>query len=272
MSIVFPTAAQAAQRIVSAIGAPRRDATVDEFLYGDPNAAVTGIVTTMIASSRVLQQAADSHANLVITHEPLFWDHRDEARPDLIREADPVYREKLSCLEQHGVVVWHLHDALHDLRPDLVDVGTARRLGWTVPETVGYPTVLDIAPQTLAELATTVADQLGAPATRFIGAGGMTCSRVGFALGFRGATYIRHLLARPDIQVVIAGEIHEWEIGGYVDDAVTLGFPKALLVVGHIPSEQYGMREIADIASHALPGLPVSFIACPDVYAGGIRR
>ena len=41
------------------------------------------------------------------------------------------------------------------------------------------------------------------------------------------------------------GEAREWETVEYVDDAVAAGEDKALVIVGHIPSEQAGMEECA---------------------------
>jgi putative NIF3 family GTP cyclohydrolase 1 type 2 len=259
-------ASEAIARVVAAIGVPRRVGTVDEVLAGDADTAVTGVVTTMMASFDVLRRAVSVGANLVITHEPVFWDHRNEAVSALIDDEDPVYSAKLEYITEHGLVVWHLHDQLHDLRPDLIDLGTCHRMGWDIPSDAGYPAIVDIPTQTVADLTTALADRLNAASARHIGRPDMNVSRVGLALGFRGVDTIRRLLERRDVDAVVAGEIHEWEAGAYAADMVSAGLPKALIVVGHIPSEQSGMIEVTGIVERVLPAAPVHFIPCQDLY------
>jgi len=259
------TAEEAAATIVEGLGVPTRAMTVDGVLAGDPDTPVTGIATTMMATMDVLERALSVGANLVITHEPVFWDHHNEAIEALTDEWDQVYEQKLRFIEKNGLVVWHLHDAMHDMRPDLVDVGTLKQLGWPVPE--DFPAIVKIETTRLADLAAYAAKKLGASAARYIGQPDLHVSGVGLALGFRGSDNVRHLLQDPRVQAVVIGEAHEWEVGAYAADAVTLGFGKALIVVGHIPSEQYGMAELTTIIEQHLPNVPVSFIACRDPYS-----
>src|SRR5581483_192527 len=49
--------------------------TVDTFKAGDPDTPVTGIATTMMATFDVLKRAAARGDNLIITHEPTFFNH-----------------------------------------------------------------------------------------------------------------------------------------------------------------------------------------------------
>jgi len=266
MDIERPTADDAASRILAAIGTTPTPDSVDEFLAGDPSTVVTGAVTTMMATVDVLERAVTHGANFIITHEPAFWDHRNESIDALVAEDDPVYRRKLSYIQSNGLVIWHLHDAMHRVRPDLVDVGTLRRIGWAIPDGLAYPAVIDIEPMRLADLATFVAKRLNASSARYIGQPDLHVKRVGLALGFRGSPSIRHLLQAGGVDAVLIGEAHEWEVGAYAADAVTLGFRKALVVLGHVPSEQLGMTEITEIARRVLPGTPVDFIPCRDPY------
>jgi len=259
------TAAEMAATIVASLGTTVRATTVDGFLAGDSHAPVTGIATTMMATMDVLERAMVQKANFIVTHEPAFWDHRNQAVDALISEWDQVYAQKLAFIERNGLVIWHLHDAMHDMRPDLVDRGTLKQLGWAVPD--DYPAIVGIEPVRLADLASRIAKRLGASSARYIGQPDLHVSGVGLALGFRGSDNVRHLLQDPRVQAVVIGEAHEWEVGAYAADAATLGFSKALIVVGHIPSEQYGMAEMAEIIRR-LTDVPVSFIPCRDPYSG----
>jgi hypothetical protein len=69
----------------------RKVETVDTFKAGDPRATVRGIVTTFIATVGVLKRARTLKANLVITHEPTYFDHLDRAEG---LAGDPVLAAK----------------------------------------------------------------------------------------------------------------------------------------------------------------------------------
>ena len=271
----MPTADDVVSLLRSAIPAEPRSVTVDGILEGDPATEVTGIAVTTMATVAMLQQAAEAGANLLITHEPLFFSHDDGARQALVAADDPVYRTKLALVQESGVVVVHLHDQWHDVRPDPVDAATAAALGWTLdPEaTTGAGTgtsTATIPETTLGELARHVADTLGAATLRYAGDPAARVTRVGLDLGFRGFARNRELLARPDVDVVLVGEAHEWETGEYAVDAVATGVAKGLVVVGHVPSEQSGMRAVAawlpGVLAAAGHDLPVTYLTTPDTY------
>jgi len=61
------------------------------------------------------------------------------------------------------------------------------------------------------------------------------------------------------LDVMICGEITEWTLSAYVRDATTLGFNKAMIVVGHERSEEPGMKKLADRLQPLLEGIPVHF-------------
>jgi len=260
------TAAEAASSILETLAAPRRQTTVDNFLAGDPATPVTGIAMTMMATMDVLVRAVQTGANFIVSHEPAFYDHRNQLTDSLIAENDPVYSQKAEYIGANSLVIWRLHDALHDMRPDLIDLGTIRQLGWPLPHADNSPALIDIEPIRLADLVTTMANTLSASAPRYIGNPEQQVSRVSLGLGFIGSDKIRHLLQDPHVDAVIVGEAHEWEVAAYAADAVSMGMNKALVVLGHIPSEQYGMAEAARVISNVLPGLPVSFLPCLDPY------
>ncbi|QAY64022.1 NGG1p interacting factor NIF3 [Xylanimonas allomyrinae] len=263
------TAADVVAAIRTAIPAPVRPTTVDTFLDGDPDREVAGIAVTTMATLDVLRRADDAGATLVITHEPLYFAHADDARAALESEDDPVYNAKRALVRERGLVVWHLHDQWHDQRPDGVDAATADALGWTLDPAAGAA-IATIDETTLGDLARHVARRLGATALRFTGDPAARVRRVGLDLGFRGATRNRALLRRDDVDVAVLGEAHEWETGEYAVDAVAAGIARGVVVVGHVPSEQAGMRAVA----HWLPGVleqagiavPVTFVETPDTF------
>src|SRR5215831_178407 len=118
------TAAEAIKRIQQRY-APAN--SVDTIKAGDGATPVTGIATTFLDTMDVLREANRRGANLVITHEPTFYNHRDD--PALFIN-DPVYREKLAFIQEHHMVVFRLHDIVHMVAPDRIATGLIQELGW----------------------------------------------------------------------------------------------------------------------------------------------
>jgi putative NIF3 family GTP cyclohydrolase 1 type 2 len=75
------TAQEIVDRIKKNLGVDWKADTVDTFKAGDPSMAVTGIVTTSMATLVVLQQAVKAGANFVITAQPTFYSKADSKSP-----------------------------------------------------------------------------------------------------------------------------------------------------------------------------------------------
>src|SRR4051812_25027079 len=95
-------------------GAPFPD-TVDTVKLGDTRQPLKRVAVTFLASIEVIEQAAALGANLLITHEPTFYNHPDQT--DWLA-GNPVYAAKRQAAEAAGLVIWRFHDTLHSLRPD----------------------------------------------------------------------------------------------------------------------------------------------------------
>ena len=63
---------------------------------------------------------------------------------------------------------------------------------------------------------------------------------------------------KPDIMVV--GELREWETAEYIRDARLLGSKTALIVLGHSPSEEPGMEYLVEWLQPKLSGIRVSSV------------
>ena len=260
------TARQVAERIGEHIGAPPRGTTVDGFLAGDPDAPVRGVAVTMMATFDVLRRAAAQGLDLVVTHEPLYFDHHGTSEATLLAEGDPVHAAKAAFVAEHGIRVLRAHDAWHDREPDGILTGVARALGWLDAERAGDPGVYDLPTTTLRELAAHVARSLGARALRYVGDPEAPVSVVGVQPGFQGFEWNRRLLARADVDALVIGEGHEWETGEYAADAVDAGVCAGVVVVGHVPSEQAGMAEYAQWLTGVLPEVPVELVEAADPF------
>lgn len=115
-------------RIIAKCGVEPLDRTCDQVIEGDPQAEITGIVTTFMATVDVIREAYRVGANLIITHEPTYFTGDDER--DWLAQ-DPVYFEKRQLLLQCGICVWRFHDYLHmATEGDGIYRGLLRELGW----------------------------------------------------------------------------------------------------------------------------------------------
>jgi putative NIF3 family GTP cyclohydrolase 1 type 2 len=79
-------------------------------------------------------------------------------------------------------------------------------------------------------------------------------------LGAAGLNMQVQALRQPQVEVLIAGEAHEWETVEYVRDAAAQGRHKALILLGHEVSEEPGMEQCAKELRILFPGMRVDHI------------
>jgi putative NIF3 family GTP cyclohydrolase 1 type 2 len=260
-----PTAAQVIGRIKQNIGIPWHEPTVDVFKAGDSSSTVTGIAVTMMATLDVLQHAAARGDNLIITHEPLFYDHLDST-DRLEASHDPVFEAKQAFIREHHLIVWRFHDFWHARTPDGIRTGMLRALGWEKLRDQQEEDVFHIPRTTLKELAKTLKRQLDIHALRVVGDPDASVSTVGLSEGFPGFDVNRHVFQLKGVEVLVIGEAHEWETIEYAVDAVTTGNRKGLIVLGHIPSEQSGMQECARWLKTFVNEVRVDFVPTQEPF------
>jgi putative NIF3 family GTP cyclohydrolase 1 type 2 len=259
------TARAVIDRIKAHVGIPWTEPTVDTFKAGDPDTPVTGIAVTMMATFDVIQRAAAENRNLVITHEPTFYSHQDETT-ELEQEHDALYKAKADFIAAHHMVVWRFHDHWHRMTPDGIMAGMVRALAWGGYAKPGEPGLFTMPETTLGELAASIKQKLDAHTLRVVGNPEMKVTGVGLAPGFAGSSINRHVLQRPDVQVEVIGEAHEWEIVEYAADANTANLGKALIVIGHIPSEQAGMQECVRWLKAFVSEVPVALVPAKQPF------
>jgi putative NIF3 family GTP cyclohydrolase 1 type 2 len=251
------TIQNAIDTIVASIpGAPFSD-TVDIVKAGDASQEITGIAVAFLATSEVITKAVQLGANLIITHEPIFYNHLDAT--DWLAE-HPSYQAKRQLIDKSGVVIWRFHDYLHSLPPDSTVMGLLKALKWESYGLPDQPFLCNIPPMTLLALAEWVKQRLGLPTVRVVGDLETSCKTIGVLPGFPPAEMQIGVLGHPDVDVLITGEIHEWETSEYVQDAAYLGYKKGLIVTGHLASEEPGMKWIIPWLQERLPGIVISFV------------
>lgn len=263
MSTPSFTAAEVA-RLIEGEMPPRKPDTLDTFKSGDENAPVRGIVTTFMATMEVLRKAADSGTNLVITHEPSFYNHLDETA---WLETDQVYLAKQKFIRDHGLILWRFHDGWHRIQPDGILVGEERRLGWEPYKVAGEVRVYRLPEQTVRSLAEACKEKVGAASVKVAGNPESLCRTVGLLPGAVGGRAQIQMLMRPDVDVVVCGESPEWETCEYVRDAAAAGLSKAMIVLGHANSEEAGMAYFSEWLRSRIPAhIPVTHHKAGDPF------
>jgi putative NIF3 family GTP cyclohydrolase 1 type 2 len=127
-----------------------------------------------------------------------------------------------------------------------------------VDKSAEQPFFCAIEPITLRQVGEWVKKQLGLPMVRIVGDLSMECQRIVLLPGAPPSEW--QMASLLDADVLIAGEINEWETNEYVRDATHMGLRKGLIVIGHAASEEPGMRLIIPWLQERLAGVPIHFV------------
>jgi putative NIF3 family GTP cyclohydrolase 1 type 2 len=331
------TAGEIVERIKQHIGVSWNVGTaIDTFKAGGPSTAVTGIVTTSMATLDVLQRAAAAGANFVITAAPTFYSRADArslpargafgaggargarrgggpgagraelaARGEQIAHAsgpgtgasapmppvpplpasvvpppsrgsfgaapattpapDRVYAGKNAFIDAHALAIFRLSEHWNARKPDPRAVGLAAAAGWTRYAVGGDALRYEVPPTRLDALASHLKTSLGIRGgMRAIGKPETTVRRIGL---LPGLTAIAAAVAMmPTVDVIVAGEVVEWETPTYVQDVVFAGLEKGFISIGRVVDEAQGMQVCADWLRALVPEVPVRFIPAGDPY------
>ena len=230
--------------------------TVDTIKAGNAAQIVTGIVTTMFATISVIEQAAKLNANFIIAHEPTFYNHRDDI--EWVKN-NTVVKQKQQLLEKYGIAVWRFHDYCHALKPDAISYGVAKKAGWLNYFKTGEK-MLTIPAGTLQQLADHLKSSLGIAHVRVIGNLQQPCERIALLPGAWGGQEQVSTAETDKPDVLIVGELSEWETAEYIRDERLLGGKTSLIVLGHGVSEEPGMGWVKEWLQPRLAGINITHL------------
>ncbi|HEV8282816.1 MAG TPA: Nif3-like dinuclear metal center hexameric protein [Chitinophagaceae bacterium] len=236
--------------------------TVDTLKSGSADQKVTGIVTTMFATIEVIKKAAALNANFIIAHEPTFYNHTDDIN---WVENNMVVKLKQELLKQHNIAVWRFHDYWHAYRPDGISYGVLKKANW-----LQYNKNADISfkiPATsLKYIVEHLKTSLGIAQVRVIGDLSQSCSTIALLPGAWGGQKQIATVEKEKPDVLIVGEVHEWETAEYIRDARMLGSKTSLIVLSHSVSEEPGMEWLVEWLQPKLQGIKVKHIASNNPF------
>jgi len=259
------SAGEVIDRIKKNVGVPWFPKTVDNLLTGTPETQVKGIATTMMATLDVVERAVAAGRNMIVTHETPFYLHQDQT--DDIKD-DATLKYKLDYCKAHDVCLFHFHDHWHFRKPvDGIALGMVNQLGWQKNmNDAANPKKLTFDGVPLKEFARRMQEKLGAQTMRVMGDPELPVRRVETSWGYISREGGIKMFASPDLDVLICGETREWELVEYCQDTIRRGERKALIVVGHVLSEQGGMILCAEWLKGFVSEVPVEFIAAAEPF------
>jgi len=251
------TAEQVIATIIKNTGSSTIPNTVDVIKEGDPKTPVEGIITCMFATMDVLKQAIAKNCNLIVVHEPLYYNHLDDTKA---LQNDQVFLEKQRFITDHKLVIWRFHDYIHSMKPDGIETGMITKLGWKDYLVKGTSNQFVFPETTLKELLKSLKQVFPKNAFYVVGNPDMKLTNVRLAAGAPGSARHISLLENKNVDVVIGGEAQQWETYEYMRDAVEQGRNKAVIFLGHINSEEAGMDFCATWLKSFIKDVPVYFV------------
>lgn len=231
--------------------------TVDTIKAGSDEKEVRRVAFCFTATADVIKAAHEWGADVLITHEPTYFDHFDNFNQH------PVAIAKRELLESTGMTVYRWHDHPHAAVPDVIHMGFLEKTG--LKGTLdGRFFMLDES-MTAREIAAQTEKESGVKHARIIGAADKPVKKIAMCLGACG-DMVFDLVKNSDCETVIAGEICEWREGCFVRDAALLGFNKSIILLGHCGSERDGMSYLTDVWNTLCPDIPGKYFETGEVY------
>ena len=268
------TAEGVVRRIQAELGGEWPQTGADGFKAGDPSIVVKGIATTAMATLDVLKQAVKANANLVLTYEPTFYGLADGGGPTPSTPGrgpagfgpdDPVVKGKREFIEKSGLVVFRLRDHWQARKENEMVAALAEALGWSGRRVKSDDALYDIAATTAEEAVAQIRNRLKLRGgLRAVGDRKATTRRVLLHPGPMTAT--RMWQRYGEVDMIVAGEVREWESTFYAADIFTAGEKRALVTIGRVVSEDPGMRACAEWLKTVVKEVPAKWIGAGDPY------
>lgn len=240
--------------------------TVDKIIIGDPGTVIKKIGTCWMSTWETCKKAVNAGVNVLVTHEPTFYTHRDldEVPGFLDKKSDYVKEQYLSQIEKkkkwindNRLVIIRNHDTLDALPERGIPFALGEFLGFKNSDIIAsrtYYNVYKFDKQSASSFASGMAGklkELGQPGVAFYGDPAREVSSVGIGTGWI-CDPMEFADLKPDVFVAIDDVIKTHIQTVFAADT---GHP--LIVVNHGTSEEMGMRSLNQIIKEKYPDIDV---------------
>lgn len=238
--------------------------TVDRFIIGDPSTPVKKIGTCWMSDWKTCRKAVESGVNVLVTHEPTFYTHRDLDEKEADYYAAPEYTRQLYLqqvekkkrwINDNGLVIIRNHDTLDAVKDFGIPFALGNFLGFSNSDIVAsrtYYNVYRIGSQPAGVYAKKVAARLaeiGQPGVAFYGDPDRLVSSTGVGTGCI-CDPMEFADLKPGIFISIDDVVRTWTQTAYASD---IGDP--LIVINHGTSEEMGVRMLNAVIKQKFPDI-----------------
>jgi hypothetical protein len=144
-------------------------------------------------------------------------------------------------------------------------VGLAKVMGWTKYQMGDDALRYEVPAISLEQLAMRLKKTLDTRGgIRAIGDRTTQIRKIGLVPGYNPLQPSLAML--PTVDVMITGEVQEWEGATYAQDVVFAGGKKGFISLGRVVNDQPGMQVCADWLKTIVSEVPVKFISAGDPY------
>ena len=238
--------------------------TVDRFIIGNPETVIKKIGTCWMSNWETCRKAVTSGVNVLITHEPTFYTHRDldEVPGFLKRWSDYTKEQYISQIEKkkkwindNGLVIIRNHDTLDALQEKGIPFAFGQFLGFKNSDIITsrtYYNVYKFNKQTASSFVAKIAGklkELGQPGVAFYGDPAREVASVGIGTGWI-CDPMEFADLKPEVFIAIDDVVKTHIQTVFASDT---GHP--LIVVNHGTSEEMGMRSLNQIIKDKYPDI-----------------
>jgi len=240
--------------------------TCDTVKAGDIEKELKKVAVAMFPTIDVLKAVIEWGADMLVVHEPTYYDHMDVITDNSVAIA------KREIVEKSGLVIYRDHDHIHFETPDGIAEGELEYLGLTGTMEVcdhRRPRIFTMdTPLTALELAELIEEKLGVKNVRIAGERNKKATKVACCFGSVSPALGLELFEKDGTELMICGETSEWRLCEYARDSAALGYNRAVLALGHVGSERDGMRLMAKkFAENHKNDFETKYFECGEVYS-----
>jgi len=233
-----------------------KEKTVDQIIAG-PDQEIRQAAVCWMPYSWAIREAASGGANLLVTHEPTFYDHF-EFRQGLDQKFFEAKTEKEKLIQGLDITILRCHD-VWDAVPEIgVPDSWGHFLGLGDPVASStYHRLYRVEPGTALEASKRIAErtkEAGQSTLAFYGDPEARVETIGIGTGCCSSPHDLFALG-ADMTLCVDDIIRSWIDGEWASDT-----GKPILVVNHGVSEACAMESLASKIKSLLPRVPVSLI------------